>query len=73
MNALRATISMAPAKAASGFANTLGGAKKKMRIRTRKNEVAACFSPCRAWRRSVIDIDPHSALHGINHGNGAAL
>jgi hypothetical protein len=72
MNALRATISTATAKAASGFANTLGGAKKK-RIRTRKNEVAACLPACRAWRRSVIDFDPHSALNRINHVNGAAL
>jgi hypothetical protein len=57
MNALRTKISTAPAKATPGFA-TLGGAKKKVRIRTRKNEVAACLPACRAWRRSVIDIDP---------------
>jgi hypothetical protein len=73
MNALRATISTAPAKAAPGFVNTLGGAKKKLRIKTRKNEVAACLPICRAWRRSVIDFDPHSALSRINHVNGAAL
>jgi hypothetical protein len=73
VNALRAASRTAAAKAGSGLSNRLGGAKKKVRIRTRKNEVAACLPACRAWRRSVIDIDPHSALSGINHVNGAAL
>jgi hypothetical protein len=36
-------------------AKTLGAGKKEIRIRVRKNKMAAGFPACGAWRRSVID------------------
>jgi hypothetical protein len=38
-------------------AKTLGAKKNAIRIRVRKNEVAAGLPACGTWRRSVIDYD----------------